>query len=309
MRKINLDRLQAFAQVVELGSFSAAAERLDLTQPAVSLQVRELEKQVGVRLIERVGRRATPTAAGEELLGHTRQIQATVDTALDAMARHAKGTVGRIRLGTGDTACIYFLPPVLRALRNKYPSLDIVVSTGNTPDILKSVEENRIDIGLVTLPAPGRMFDIQPLLDDEFVVIAAQGGGELPERVTASDLARLPVVLYESSANTRQLIDQWTLRAGVSLKPVMELGSVEAIKELVGAGLGCSIVPRMALPASGPRRRIVIRSLQPRLYRKLAIVMRRDKPLHRGLREVVAMMRSFAQDFDAAGTKPRAGKQ
>ncbi len=308
MRKISLDRLHAFAQVVELGSFSAAAERLDLTQPAVSLQVRELEKQVGVRLIERVGRRATPTAAGEELLGHTRQIQATVDTALDAMARHAKGTVGRIRLGTGDTACIYFLPPVLRALRNKYPSLDIVVSTGNTPDVLKSVEENTIDIGLVTLPAPGRMFDIQPLLDDEFVVIAAQGL-ELPERVTASDLARLPVVLYESSANTRQLIDQWTIRAGVSLKPVMELGSVEAIKELVGAGLGCSIVPRMALPSSGARRRIIIRSLQPRLYRKLAIVMRRDKPLHRGLRETVEMMRSFAQDFDSAGTKPRGAKQ
>src|SRR5581483_691200 len=302
MRKINLDRLQAFAQVVELGSFSAAAERLDLTQPAVSLQVRELEKQVGVRLIERVGRRATPTAAGEELLGHTRQIQATVDTALDAMARHAKGTVGRIRLGTGDTACIYFLPPVLRALRNKYPSLDIVVSTGNTPDILKSIEDNTIDVGLVTLPAPGRMFDIQPLLDDEFVVIAAQGADALPERVTAADLARLPVVLYESSANTRQLIDQWTIRAGVSLKPVMELGSVEAIKELVGAGLGCSIVPRMALPASSTRRRITIRSLQPRLYRKLAIVMRRDKPLHRGLREVVATMRSFAQDFDAAGS-------
>ncbi len=308
MRKINLDRLQAFAQVVELGSFSAAAERLDLTQPAVSLQVRELEKQVGVRLIERIGRRATPTTAGEELLGHTRQIQATVDTALDAMARHAKGTVGRIRLGTGDTACIYFLPPVLRALRNKYPSLDIVVSTGNTPDILKSIEDNTIDIGLVTLPAPGRMFDIQPLLDDEFVVIAALGAAVLPERVTAADLARLPVVLYESSANTRQLIDQWTIRAGVSLKPVMELGSVEAIKELVGAGLGCSIVPRMALPASSTRRRIVIRSLQPRLYRKLAIVMRRDKPLHRGLREVVGTMRSFAQDFDAAGSKPRTAK-
>ncbi len=299
MRQISLDRLRAFAYVVELGSFSAAAARLELTQPAISLQVRELEKHVGVRLIERVGRRAAPTAAGEELLGHARRIDAAVNAALDAMSRHAKGTVGRIRLGTGDTACIYFLPPVLRALRNKFPSLDIVVSTGNTPDILKSIEDNTIDVGLVTLPAPGRMFDIQPVLDDEFVAITSRGAVALPEKVTPADLAKLPVVLYEPGANTRQLIDQWAMRAGVSLKPVMELGSVEAIKELVGAGLGCGIVPALSLPTAGARRRTVVRPLHPRLSRKLAIVMRRDKPLQKGLREVVGAIKEFAGAFEA----------
>lgn len=299
MRQLSLDRLRAFAYVVELGSFSAAAERLELTQPAISLQVRELEKHVGVRLIERVGRRAAPTAAGEELLGHARRIDAEVSAALDAMSRHAKGTVGRIRLGTGDTACIYFLPPVLRALRNKFPSLDIVVRTGNTPDILKSVEDNTIDVGLITLPAPGRMFDIQPVLDDEFVAITSRGAVALPEKVTPSDLAKLPVVLYEPGAHTRQLIDQWAMRAGVSLKPVMELGSVEAIKELVGAGLGCGIVPALSLPTAGARRRTVVRPLHPRLSRKLAIVMRRDKPLQKGLREVVGAIKEFAAAFEA----------
>jgi DNA-binding transcriptional LysR family regulator len=299
LRQLSLDRLRAFAYVVELGSFSAAAERLELSQPAVSLQVRELEKHVGVRLIERVGRRATPTAAGEELLGHATRIDAAVEAALDAMTRHAKGTVGKIRLGTGDTACIYFLPPVLRALRNKFPSLDIVVSTGNTPDILKSIEDNTIDIGLVTLPAPGRMLDVQPVLDDEFVAITSKSAAALPDKVAPSDLARLPVVLYEPGANTRQLIDQWAMRAGVALKPVMELGSVEAIKELVGAGLGCSIVPGLSLPTAGARRRMIVRPLQPRLLRKLAIVMRRDKPLHRGLREVVGAIKEFAEAYEA----------
>ncbi len=306
MRQLNLDRLRAFAYVVELGSFSAAAERLEVTQPAVSLQVRELEKHVGVRLIERIGRRAAATAAGAELLDHARRIEAAVGAALEAMTRHAKGTVGRIRLGTGDTACIYFLPPVLRALRNKFPSLDIVVSTDNTPDILKAIEDNTIDIGLVTLPAPGRMFDVQPVLEDEFVAIATRGGPVLPDKVTPADLAQRPVVLYESSAHTRHLIDQWAIRAGHALKPVMQLGSVEAIKELVGAGLGCSIVPRMALPNAAGRRRLVIRPLQPRLARKLAIVMRRDKPLQRGLREVANAIRSHAEELTAAAVE--AGK-
>jgi DNA-binding transcriptional LysR family regulator len=297
MRGLNLDHIETFAHVIDLGSFSAAAVRLRLSQPAVSLQVKHLERRMGVRLIERVGRRAVPTAAGEELLGHARRIDATVAAALDAMALHAKGTVGRVRVGTGATACIYFLPPILRRLRAKFPSLDIVVSTGNTPDILKSIEDNVIDVGLVTLPAPGRIFDVKPVIDDEFVAIAAASAPPPSSRVSPSDLARRPIVLYESGAHTRLLIDQWALRAGYTLKPVMELGSVEAIKELVGAGLGCSVVPGMAVRGTGARRLVTTHPLHPRLCRKLAIVLRRDKPLQRGLREVVGALKAAATDF------------
>ena len=299
MRGLSLDRLRAFCYVVELGSFSAAAERLELSQPAVSQQVRELEKNIGVRLIERIGRRATPTAAGEELLGHARRIDANVGAALDAMVRHAKGTIGRIRIGAGATACIYFLPPVLRALRSRFPALDIVVSTGNTSDVVKMIEDNSLDFALVTLPAGGRVFDVQALLEDEFVAIAAPDTEALPERVAPADLARRQLVLSQSGANTRALINQWAMRAGVALKPVMELDSVEAIKEIVGAGLGCGVVPRMALPPSNARRQLVVRSLAPKLIRKLALVMRRDKPLHRGLREAISAMRNHAEEFRA----------
>jgi DNA-binding transcriptional LysR family regulator len=295
MRQPSLDHLQTFARVIDLGSFSAAAERLGVSQPAVSLQVRELERRLGVRLIERVGRRAAPTHAGAELLDHARRIDASVTAALEAMTRHAKGTVGRVRLGTSATACIYFLPPVLRTLRGRFPSLDIVVSTGNSTDVLKAIEANTVDVGLVTLPAPGRMFDVRAVLDDDIVAIASAGAVRLPARVSPTDLAALPVVLYESGANTRRVIDQWAARAGVTLKPVMELGNVEAIKELVGAGLGCSLVPRMALRAADARRGIVMRPLAPKLHRKLAIVLRRDKPLHRGLREVVNAIKAAAE--------------
>jgi DNA-binding transcriptional LysR family regulator len=296
MRRLNLDHLETFAHVVDLGSFSAAASRLRLSQPAVSLQVKHLERQLGIRLIERLGRRAVPTAAGEELLGHARRVDATVAAALDAMARHAKGTVGRVRVGTGATACIYFLPPILRSLRSRFPSLEIVVSTGNTTDILKAIEENAIDVGLVTMPSPGRIFDVKPVMKDEFVAIAADAA-LLASRVTPSDLARLPVVLYESGAHARLLIDQWAMRAGHALKPVMELGSIEAIKELVGAGLGCGVVPRMAVSSANARRGIILRPLHPRLSRKLAIVLRRDKPLQRGLREVVGALKAAASEF------------
>jgi DNA-binding transcriptional LysR family regulator len=238
-----------------------------------------------------------PTAAGEELLGHARRVDAAAVAALEAMSHHTKGIIGRVRIGTGATACIYFLPPILRRLRAKFPALDIVVRTGNTPDILKSIEDNTIDVGLVTLPAAGRMFDVKPVMEDEFLAITA-GNAPLPAgRVAPSDLAALPIVLYESGAHTRLLIDRWATRAGHTLKPMMELGSIEAIKELVGAGLGCSIVPCMALRGAGTRQRIATRPLHPRLCRQLAIVLRRDKPLQRGLQEVVAAVKAAARDF------------
>jgi len=304
MNSLNLDHIRAFADVIELGSFSAAAERANLSQPAISQQIRQLETRLGVKLIERVGRRARPTAAGTELLGHAAQIEAVVARAIDGMARHAAGAMGRLRLGTGATACIYLLPPVLRDLRRRFPTLDITVSTGNTADIVKAVDDNIIDLGLVTLPAAGRMLEVTPLLDDEFVMIAPPEDANLPEAVTAADLAIRPVLLYEPGGNTRRIVDDWFALAGVALKPVMSLGSVEAIKELVGAGLGCAVLPRMAVRNSVGRPPVLIRPLSPPLHRRLALVIRRDKPLRRELKEMIAALTALSSGHPMRDTPP-----
>ena len=289
MRGLNLDQLRTFAAVVDQKSFSGAAALLGITQPAVSLQVRQLEKRFGVKLIERVGRRAAPTAAGAELLTHARDVEAALAAAADAMAPHAQGAAGRVRLGTGATACIYLLPKVLRDLRQRFPALEIVVSTGNTPDMLRAIEENRIDVG-AGHAAGGRPHARRTAGAGRRVrARGAARHASLPRDITAAELAKLPLVQYEPGANTRRVVDDWALRAGLSLKAVMELGSVEAMKELVGAGLGCSVLPRMAL--RGKQEPFVVRPLKPRLYRKLALVLRRDKPLTKGLRE---LMRAIA---------------
>jgi len=293
MKSLKIDQLQTFLEVIDRGTFSAAAERLQLSQPAVSLQIRELERRLGVRLLERVGKRATPTAAGVELAAHARHIGDAVATALDGMAAHSQGTLGRVRIGTGATACIYVLPPILRDLKRRFPTLDITVRTGNTADILKDLEENRLDVGLVTLPAPGRMFHVTPVLEDTFVAIAAADDDRLPKTVTPAALTGLPVVLYEAGGNTRRIVDEWFARAGVRFAPVMDLGSVEAIKELVGAGLGCAILPGMAVRGTGERVPIVAHALAPKLHRKLALVIRRDKTLNKGLRETIKALESL----------------
>jgi DNA-binding transcriptional LysR family regulator len=284
MQSLNLAYLQTFAIVVEHGSFSAAAERLGLTQPAVSLQIRQLEKRLGTLLIERVGRKARPTAAGAELLAHTGGIEAAVSSAVEAVARHASGTMGRVRLGTGATACIFLLPPILGELCRRYPSLEIAVITGNTADMVKAIEANVMDVGLVTMPATGRALEITPVMEDEFVAIAPRDM-DLPKRVSAASLSKLPLLLFEGG-NTRRIVDKWFAGGNVSLNPIMSLGSVEAIKAMVEAGLGCSVLPSMAV-ASEKRPNLVIRTLSPRLHRKLAVVIRRDKRLVRGLKVTV----------------------
>jgi DNA-binding transcriptional LysR family regulator len=282
---LNLDQLETFAAVIELGSFSAAAARLNLTQPAVSFQIRQLERRLGLHLVERIGRRARATAAGLDLLPHIRRIDEVVASAIEAMAYHTKGVAGRVRLGTGATACIYLLPPLLSDLRRRFPSLEIVVRTGNSRDILRELDDNALDIGVVTLPALGRMFVVEKLIDDEIVAVFPPGVVP-PHTASPSALAALPVLLYESGGNARRVIDDWFARAGVVLKPGMELGSIEAIKQLVAAGLGCGLMPRLAVDGN-PAGGVEPRSLSPRLYREIGMVLRRDKVPDRGLRELM----------------------
>jgi DNA-binding transcriptional LysR family regulator len=290
MQPPSLDQIRSFSTLLAAGGFSAAARRLNLTQPAVSRQIRELEKHLGVRLVERTGRRVRATPAGEQLLAHARRIEAAVSDATTAMLAYQSDAVGRVVVGTGATACIYLLPNLLQGLTRRYPALQILVRTGNTADIVRQLEDNLVDIGLVTEPVSGRSLSTAGVLDDRQVAIFPRRGMTVPADLTPSALAKMPLLLYEPGGNTRRLIDNWFRRSGAEPKPVMELGSIEAIKELVAAGLGCGIVPDMAVAKD--KRRFLIRPLSPPLHRRLAIVLRRDKVLSAGLRHMLKVLRS-----------------
>ncbi|WP_085582143.1 LysR family transcriptional regulator [Thalassospira mesophila] len=285
MRGFSLDQLQAFADVVELGSFSAAAERRNLSQPAISQQIKLLEQRLGVRLIERIGKRAMPTAAGQALQAHVGPIDQSVRNALDAVVPFGTGMRGRVRIGCGATACIYFLPAVLADIQHRFPELEISVKTGNTADMARMVEDNDLDIGFVTLPVASRALDITPVMKDPFVAIFS-ADSDVSDVVTPQQLVGYPLVFFEQGSNTRVLADTWLRIQGKAYRPVMELGSVEAVKELVGAGLGASVLPSMAVIHGRTRLPVISRPLSPSLGRDLAMIIRRDKTLTQGLRAV-----------------------
>lgn len=282
---LDLRQLRSFVNVADLGSFSAAAEKAGLTQPAISLHIRLLEKQLGVRLIERVGRRAQPTSAGRDLLVHARRIADEVSQAIETVAPHRSGTSGLLRIGTGATALIYFLPAILRHIRQALPGIEIRVETGNTPDILRLLEENEIDAAIVTLPASGRSLDISEIHQEELVAIFPCEATDVPLEIDAEFLSSQPLLLYQGG-NTRKLVDGWLRGGGKRVQPIMELGSVEALKKLVEAGLGVAIVPAMSI--DGGSAGLQARSLTPRLERKLALALRRDKHMTAPLRALAA---------------------
>lgn len=300
---INFEQLRTFALVIELGSFSAAAERLGLTQPAVSAQVKQLEKRLAVRLVERVGRGVGPTPAGADLMAELPGLAAAVSNAISAATVHSDSVAGRVRLGTGGTSCLYLLPPVLRDLRTHYPLLNIVVSTGNTESYVRRVEDNTVDAAVVTLPVSSRALAVTPILRDEFVAVCQRGSCHWPAEVTASDLESLPLVKFGSEASTRGLVDDWLRAGGRTSAPVMEFDSVEAIKEMVASGLGVAILPKMAVTGRGHHADLELRPLSPTLYRTLALITRNDKPLSKGLQRLIEGIVAAGKAVEAAGAR------
>ena len=284
MREFNLDQLRSFLAIVDLGGFSAAARHLNLSQPAVSVQIRALESRLGLRLLERLGKRAFPTAAGSELAGHARQILAAAETAALAMRRHRDGFLGKVRIGTGRATLTYLLPPVLRRLRDEHPNIDVTVETGTTLGMIEGIAANRLDIGVVTLPAVHPGIEVLPVDERELVAILPAGDGPPPPaRLVPADLAARTLVLEDLNSNLTNLVLDWLAAGGVRPEPVLTYDSLEAVKAIVGTGLGYSILQREAAADGVAADRLHVHSLEPRLMRTLALAWRRDKPMGRAL--------------------------
>ncbi|EPA0075721.1 MULTISPECIES: LysR family transcriptional regulator [Enterobacter] len=295
MTTLNLGYLATFRLVIQRGSFSAAADVLGISQPAVSLQIRQLEQFLQTRLVERTGRGIKATAAGQALLVHGERIEQAVDETLRSVSAFNHDVSGTITLGTGATACIHLLPPLLQQLRSDYPLLRVGVTTGNTLDIVRAIEENRLDMGLVTMPVSGRALDVMPVMDEEFVFIASQAQQAMFTDLRPDALHTLPLIAFESGSGTRALIDGWFEASGLTIAPAMQLGSIEAIKRMVRSGLGYSIVPKMAVEQKADREGLCVSSLSPVLQRQLAVVMRQDKILSKGISGIIRILQQHPE--------------
>jgi DNA-binding transcriptional LysR family regulator len=292
MRSLNPDQLRTLIEVVTLGNFSAAARRLNLTQPAVSLQVRELEQRFGLQLIERRGRRAYPTVPGRELVEQASYILSACENAESSMRRFRQGWLGRVHLATTLTALTYDLPPILRTLCRDHPGVELAVTNMPTRDSVDAVLQNVVDLALVTLPVKGAPLQVTPLRPQVLVAILPADMKEVPDVVTPDFLASKPLIFEHARGAVHALVMNW-LGGNVRLQgPPMKIGTIEAMKQCVASGLGISIVPDVAV--SGPTPDFIVRPLRPSVPCTLALVEQRgkvDNPALRIVRDAILELR------------------
>ena len=286
MRLPSIKQFRAFLLVADTGSVSVAARALGLTQPAISQQLRELERTLSARLFERANGKSIPTAMGQSLIEPARRALAAAEDAMALAAELKRSDSGQIKIGAGATACIHLLPSVLEAVKAAMPRLSLKIIIGDTADLLPQVQAGDLDIGLMTLPPRTvSLLSYRSLFLEPLVAILPERAGTFPKGITAQQLAQFPFIAYRSGGDTRAITDAWFDAATVSSTPIMELGSFEAIKGLVGAGLGAAIVPKLAL--SKPTPGTSAHSLNPALSRTVGYVVREDKIMDRGFRLLI----------------------
>ena len=245
---LDFERLKAFRAVAQERSFSRGAKRIFRTQPAVSQSVAALERQVGQRLFDRLGRRVQLTPAGETLLTHVQEAFRTLENAqaqLDALGGLKRGM---LRIGASDTTTCYLLPQVLRVFRERHPGVEIIISNRPSPGVVQQVVAREVDLGLVTLPVRHPGVAVREAAEREDVLICAPDHRlTLRRRARLEDAVRYPLLLLDRGSSTRSFIDARLQAAGLAPQVAMELASIEVIKRLVQLDLGVSIVPRVAV--------------------------------------------------------------
>lgn len=239
---VTLRQLRIFEAVARLGSISRAAAELHLTQPAVSMQMKQLESLLGLTLLEQVGKRLTLTQAGTELREHARDIALRVTDMAAAMDQFRALERGQLRLAVVSTAN-YFLPGVVADFSRRHPGVRISLQVANREAVLASLAANTADLAITGRPPDSPDIVAQHFMDNPLVVIAPPGhplAGQSP--VPLARLARETLVLREPGSGTRAALERHFAAHGLQIKPGCELGTNEALKQAVRAGLGLGMV-------------------------------------------------------------------
>lgn len=248
---MDLRQLEVFAKVAELGSFSRAAQALSLSQPTVSEHIRALEHELGVRLLDRLGRGAAATPAGQLLLSRAQRILALARETRQAMDGFLGRMSGELAIGASTIPGEYILPPLIGRFKAKYPDISIILLIGDSQSAVDWVTDGRAELAMVGARLPGRAIEYRELIADDLVVIVPAGH---PWRqrtdVGVAELRAEPLLIRERGSGTRAALERALGEARLDVgafRIAGELGSTQAIKQAVKAGVGVSVVSRRAV--------------------------------------------------------------
>jgi DNA-binding transcriptional LysR family regulator len=275
-------QLAAFCAVVEKSSFSQAAERLGVTQPAVSLQVRALEERLGQTLLDRSGRRVEPTEAGLRLYRSAQRMLALEEQLYDEVAAESGELHGTLAIGASTGPGAHLVPLLLCEFQRDHPDLRVALSIWDTQTVSEKVARRELELGVVGALRRNRSLEFEPLVRDEIVLAVPPAHPAAGGSVTVDDLRDETVIAMQEGAGVRQVVDEELRRAGLrvrELEPRLELGLQESVKSAVAAGFGVTFISRTAIEgelAAGTLAMARVAGLEP--ARQIYVVRAKGRP-------------------------------
>lgn len=295
-------RLQVFYTVARLLSFTKAAESLYMTQPAVTFQIRQLEEYFNTRLFDRTHNKISLTEAGQEVFGYAERI-IELYTEMDNQVRKLTGDViGVLVIGASTTIAEYKIPTLLGEFQQKFPDVKLRLKVSNTVGIVRMVENNEIDVGVVEAPVSNKNLVVKVCWCDQLMVICPPDH-ELAgtDNIDVERLLTYPFIGREEGSGTREVISTYFDQRGLSsedLRTTMEFGSPESVKSAVEAGLGISIISETTLSKELKLKTLSAIRMEPPMKRPFSIAYQRQKFRLRAMEEFLEFIEGYCEEIE-----------
>ena len=266
--------LKMFCAVAKHGTLAAAARQLHLTPSAISHSLKALENQLGCRLFDRAARKMLLNQAGEELLAKIEQPLVALDAAEQSLKNLSKWGERRLRIGAAASTCQYLLPQVIRELKKSFARARFQVESGDMSEMVELIKQNRVDLALGVAPDNSAGLEVRPVFKDELMYVFPPSHPWAGARtISREDLRHQPLILYQRSSRTAQAVDEYFQNLDLVPSTVMEIGNIEAIKELVKLNLGVSVLAPWTADKELARGTLRMRPAGPRPLRREWVVV------------------------------------
>jgi DNA-binding transcriptional LysR family regulator len=304
--RMDLRQLEIIRAIADTGSFTAAGEKLHVSQSAISRQILLLEDELGEPVFHRIGRRIRITPAGESLLQLSNRVFQDLVETVSAISDKQESLRGTMRLVGGMTVCLYVFPALLAEVRRAHPNLDLKITVGSAERSIAMLRSGAGDLGLITLPVEASDLVSVPVLREELLLITYPAHPLAKKRqIAPADLTRQPFILFETGSITRRIVDEFFMRERIEAEIVMETENVEIIKAMVRHGIGISIIPWQAAAADVRTKQLFCTRIAGQLlHRETGWLYPKMSRLPRTVTEVIRVFDQVRPTFEAAARPP-----
>lgn len=274
-----LRQLRTFVAVAQHGSFSLAGQAIGLSQSAVSHSIKELEAEIGVRLLDRTTREVMLTEAGQQLATQLKRLLEELNNTVLDVRSYGEQRSGTVRVAASQTPSAHLMPQCLASSQQRYPDIRVILHDRVQQWVLQSVRNAEVDFGIVIGPLNDTDFDAEEILQEPFLLLCHENDALAQvEEAQWSMLAGRNLVLQDYASGSRLLVDAALQQLALSVNVVQEIGHPATLYPMVEAGIGISILPALALPLPSGRK-LTVRRLYPEINRSLMLIKRKNRSL------------------------------